>query len=136
MWGKQQAGGVDGSSPPIPKSTIKYSTGILLSGRGRERFPEDSGQPLGVAGNSRCERDFQRSQTEPVSFPPLIGLRVNEGPFTHHVFDVTQDDSLFLSCLRGADFRMLVGAGRWWVWVWVPVWGGEVFVLHSAPLVT
>lgn len=33
--GELQAGGVDGSSPPIPKSTIKYSNGILLRGRGR-----------------------------------------------------------------------------------------------------
>lgn len=33
--GEQQAGGVDGSSPPIPKSTIKYSNGILRR-EGRE----------------------------------------------------------------------------------------------------
>lgn len=68
--GEQQAGGVDGSSPPIPKSTIKYSNGILLRGRGRERFPDASGQTLGVAGSSGRGRDFLRSRTEPVSLLP------------------------------------------------------------------
>lgn len=99
VWGKQEAGGADGSSPPIPKSTIKYSNGILLSGRGREWFPDVSGKPLGVAGNSRRERDFQRSHSEPVS-PSHIGLWVSKGPFTRHVFDVTQDDFPLLELLE------------------------------------
>ena len=43
---------------------------------------------------------------------------------------------ILLCCLGGAEFSCAVGAGRWWVWVWVPVWGGEVFVLYSALLVT
>lgn len=68
--GELQAGGVDGSSPPIPESTIKYSNGILLRGRGWERFPDASGQTLGVAGSSGQGRDFLRSRTEPVSLLP------------------------------------------------------------------
>lgn len=40
------------ASLPIPKSTIKYSNGILLEGRA-ERVPDDAGQKLGVAGSSR-----------------------------------------------------------------------------------
>lgn len=49
--GEQQAGGVDGSSPPILKSTIKYSNRILLRGRRRKGFPDGTGQKLGVAGS-------------------------------------------------------------------------------------
>lgn len=108
LWGELQAGGVDGSSPPIPKSTIKYSNGILLRGKGRERLPDASGQTLGVAGSSGRGRDFLRSRTEPVSRGQDFWL--TRGPVTRHVFDVThQDDSSFLSCFREAEFSYACG---------------------------
>lgn len=54
--------------------------------------------------------EHSRGLTQNQSLLPGIGLLVNQGPFTHHVFDVThQDDSSFLSCLRGAEFSYACG---------------------------
>lgn len=44
LWGNNRQEGLMAASPPIPKSTIKYSNGILLEGRGRRRFPDYTGQ--------------------------------------------------------------------------------------------
>lgn len=52
LEGNNRQEGLMAASPPIPKSTIKYSNGILLEGR-RRGLPDDAGQKLGVAGSSR-----------------------------------------------------------------------------------
>lgn len=52
LWGNNRQEGLMAASPPIPKSTIKYSNGILLEGRGRKGFQM-------VLGKNRCGRKFK-----------------------------------------------------------------------------
>lgn len=49
LWGNHRQEGLTAASPPIPKSAIKYSNGILFRQRGRRGFPDGAGQKLGVA---------------------------------------------------------------------------------------
>lgn len=44
LWGNNRQEGLMAALPSILKSTIKYSNGILLGGRGRRGFPDDAGQ--------------------------------------------------------------------------------------------
>lgn len=43
LWGSNRQEGLMAALPPILMSTIKYSNGILLEGRGMRGFPEDAG---------------------------------------------------------------------------------------------
>lgn len=43
LWGNNRQEGLMAALPPILMSTIKYSNGILLEGKGKRGFPDDAG---------------------------------------------------------------------------------------------
>lgn len=92
---------------PSPRAQSNIQMGILLGGEAGKGFQMSLGrhwvwqEVQDKGGVSRSLLQSLLSQT---------GLVVNKGPFTHHAFDVTrQDDSSFLSCLRGAEFSYACG---------------------------
>lgn len=67
--GEQQAGGVAGSSPPIPKSTIKYSNGILLRGEGRGKVSRCLWADIGCGRKFRMRERFPEVSHRTILLP-------------------------------------------------------------------